>query len=882
MTKRILCIVLSFLLIFPAFSAFAKDDTIVPTKENPVVGGTEEMNEYMRWFNSRPLHERDSSEVIYPDDMRTLFSEGRKESVKQEEFEKYMTTEMAPWLKSYHMTTEQQIYQGEKGGEWGQLIFSIAASPYDKNVILFGNDTAGIYRSDDAGKTWRQSSDGLMGLSVNTILWDPDYKDTVYALMTGSKDKGRFGYLGVYKSEDNGYTWRHLHAMNGTKRVSKFLTFGMKNEKGQRPLFAGSNDISGTSAESNACKGIFRSYDRGETWESIGDFQNYPILNIHAFSDTELVVACVQGLGLMVSYDSGDTWENITSSIPLDKGDSTEETQLGGYNVAGLNAEANTIEDVAINPYDKNHWIAATHAVALYESKDAGKSWEKIPVDFGEAVVRDTVFVRTVQFSNKRVNGKTRLFLNMYSTTETVRISDDYGRTYTIPDYHQEKAYFEKNWHTGWFSEAIEFSPFDENVVYIGRGSTFRISTDGGINFYPSSSGYSGAAAWDFHFRDDGSVDYVAMIDTGMWRLAEGYEGPYTPVKDASRNKPNCSDGGAATGIAVDPNDKNHIFYVMGGDMYGRSAYVFESNDALEHSHYIESVREIIDKRKEDTGKASALSNTFIQYHNEDDNVIYTTYFRSYDNGKTWHENAIRVRAICVQDNDILYGTQYSGVVDDKRLFISYDRGETWLYTGIVIPVKGQMRTVIADTGEKGVLWCYEYSQVIRIDLKTGKVEVKGSAANGISILEGQRLEGQSLWQNPKNPKHLLVSARDIDRNSIMATFETIDGGESWHILEGMPPLVGVGAMNEHPTLPLVYFGTMMGTVVYDYSIYHKYLNGELEYDGNKNNYQGDSDKSALYEEEYENYEEYEQKMKEQNTEFTYEDDEKENMEVAE
>lgn len=785
-----------------------------------IIDADDDIKEYMKWFNSIPLYKRSSSDIIYPDDMTTMLTGGRIDAVKPEEYEQYMTTSLAPYIKVYHMTTEQQIYQKIKGGEWGQLIFSIAASPFDKNVILLGNDTSGIYRSDDGGKTWNLSCDGLMGLSVCTIAFDPDIEGVVYACMGGSTNKARFGYLGIYKSEDNGRNWRHVLSLDNTKRVGKLIAFGKLDSSGHRPIFAACDDITGYDSNGTGYKGIFRSYDRGESWENIG-FTDKNVLNIQTTPDTDLIIANVEKGGLQISTDNGNTWFDISGTIPLEKKEeqiNDEKASNTGYVVSGLNMDKNEIAAAAIDPYDSSHIIAGTFGIELYETFDCGKSWSKIDVDFGEAGIKDTAFLRTLHFSKMKKDGRARLFINMYSTTETVRYSDDYGRTFSIPDYHQEKAYFVKNWHTGWFAEAIEFSPFDDNIVYCGRGSTFRISTDGGENFYPSSSGYSGAAAYDFHFDKSGVLKYIAMIDTAMWRMAEGYEGDYIPVKDANKGKLSCSAGTSSTAVIVDPKDEKHIFYTLGGGIYGRQSYIMESADGLESAHYIESVRKIINERAEELGAASR-QNLFLKYHDEDSDVIYSNWFRSYDNGKTWIENTKNVRAVCLQDNDILYATEYTNVTEPKKLYVSYNRGESWVDTGIVIPTNGKMLSFIADVADRGVIWCAEYSKVYRIDLNTGKIELNGSGANGITILDGQRLEGCALAQNPRDKNHLIFSGRDIDRNSIQAAFETRNGGKTWERIKYLSQIAGPCSIKFHPAKTQVYFGSMMGTVVYDYGV---------------------------------------------------------------
>jgi len=451
---------------------------------------------------------------------------------------------------------------------------------------------------------------------------------------------------------------------------------------------------------------------------------------------------------------------------------------MTGYTLGNTGAIASDVTDIAIDPYDEKHWIVGTYGIELFETKDSGKTWAKIESDYGKPNFTNTAFLRKVEFSNYRVNGNTRLFINMRSTLQTVRFSDDNGKTFDYPDFHQEKAYFVRLWDTGWVDEGLAFSAHDPNLVFCGRGSTFRISTDGGNNFIPSSSGYSGAMAEEYFFDKNGVLKFIGMTDTAIWRMADGYEGDFIPVKDNVGRNAGISSGGCVSSIVQDPKNPNHYFYTIGGGGYARAQYIFETYDSFDTFSIVEQPAKIQDKRIEETQDADIRACMHLKYHDDDPNVIYTNWFRSYDNGKTWLENDIKMLAVCEQDNDILYGGDFIGTTDPKRIYISYDRGNTWSYTGMTIPQNGKYKAT-ADTGEKGVMWFFCNGRVYRLDFKLGKMELAGSSANGIDW-NSLRLESVSFAQNPRNPDHIIVGTRAIERNGAVPTFETVDGGKTW------------------------------------------------------------------------------------------------------
>ena len=93
-------------------------------------------------------------------------------------------------------------------------IGSIAVAPSDPNVVYVGSGEAnirgnvgqgnGIYKSTDAGKSWRQvwAQDGQIG----SLVVHPTNPDVAYAAVLG-KPFGPNPERGVYRTKDGGKTW---------------------------------------------------------------------------------------------------------------------------------------------------------------------------------------------------------------------------------------------------------------------------------------------------------------------------------------------------------------------------------------------------------------------------------------------------------------------------------------------------------------------------------------------------------------------------------------------------------------------------------------------------------------------------------------------------
>lgn len=126
-----------------------------------------------------------------------------------------------------------------------EAIHSLAQSESNADTLIAGTFT-GIFRSDDAGETWKQlptsSTPGLQ--HVESLAIDPRTTDTIYA--------GTF-YL-PYKSSDGGQTWRSIR--NGMIDDSDIFAIDI-DPRDPNHIIA------------SACSGIYESKNAGESWRKV-------------------------------------------------------------------------------------------------------------------------------------------------------------------------------------------------------------------------------------------------------------------------------------------------------------------------------------------------------------------------------------------------------------------------------------------------------------------------------------------------------------------------------------------------------------------------------------------------------------------------------------
>ncbi|NOY81070.1 MAG: hypothetical protein GXP31_08705 [Kiritimatiellaeota bacterium] len=146
----------------------------------------------------------------------------------------------------------------------GGAVMTVEISPHDPNLILAGSDVGGVFRSEDAGRSWRSASRGLDtrgDRAVADFLWDGADPAVVY-LAAGEcfgRPRGRYG--GLWRSSDFGKSWVLV------SREVRFSGFGSLRQWGNVLTF---DPADGSLLAGTAWDGVMRSNDDGRTWDRLG------------------------------------------------------------------------------------------------------------------------------------------------------------------------------------------------------------------------------------------------------------------------------------------------------------------------------------------------------------------------------------------------------------------------------------------------------------------------------------------------------------------------------------------------------------------------------------------------------------------------------------
>ena len=141
----------------------------------------------------------------------------------------------------------------------GGRVLAVEGALNDPKRFYFGAVNGGVWRTDDAGRTWAPIFDSVNVGSIGAIAVAPSSPKTLY-VGTGEADMRSdiAQGIGMFRSDDGGATWTAI-GLSDTQQIGKILVHP-RNPKVL--LVAALGHPYGPNAE----RGVFRSEDGGRHW----------------------------------------------------------------------------------------------------------------------------------------------------------------------------------------------------------------------------------------------------------------------------------------------------------------------------------------------------------------------------------------------------------------------------------------------------------------------------------------------------------------------------------------------------------------------------------------------------------------------------------------
>ncbi len=290
----------------------------------------------------------------------------------------------------------------------------IAADPAQPSTVYAGSASAGVLRSDDAGETWSPTSplgpDGAPGAVFSLAVSRAWRSDGAGVLLAGTEPSA------LFVSEDRGERWRECRALRSIPSAPTW-SFPPRPWTSHVRWIAPSPHDPALLLVGIELGGVMRSTDGGETWADHRPdaYRDCHSLAFHPIARGRAYEAA--GGGAALSLDGGETWtpaddgqtRHYVWALAVDPADPdtwyVSASPSAGHahhrpgqadsviyrrrgdapweelRRAGLPAPSETlVAALAADPGAAGRLFAGLRSGALYESRDYGESWQKLPV----------------------------------------------------------------------------------------------------------------------------------------------------------------------------------------------------------------------------------------------------------------------------------------------------------------------------------------------------------------------------------------------------------------------------------------------------------------------------------------------------------------------
>ena len=651
------------------------------------------------------------------------------------------------------MQNEQQKKLGTSGAGC-QWPVSLEASS-DGDLMLYGIDVAGLYKSTDHGENWVMANGGMGARGVGMFAIDPHNSNHVLALGLGTINGA------MYISTDKADTWKKTQSFptsgarylwdglefdpvsyDSTKNLTTDVYFstpydrdtGIRKSPSEKP---GTNSVL---QESQI--GLYKSTDGGETFALIINDKRLADGIVKITDDGEVYVGNQYGLFLIDK-------ENASVEKTYLENDAEADYSKG---ITGLDVVQNTIY---------------------------AQTWEgiyKLENDALTKITNDSYintwpqFLEVSESNPNHIIYQARKAVDNYYVNKTV-VSFDGGDTWEYVSNEKNSLFFNANWEAR--EKLYIIDPADDNnVMTFGCDDLVR-STDGGLNFKQAKgiSNLMQGGRFNFNYYEPNLLLFSAQDYTGV-----------------------ISTDGGKTYSALTIPEKGNLYGGFAADrdtIYG-FANVSWNGGTLTYTH--------------DGGKNwenTTLTSTEVPhsaYYSSlqsptNPNVLFAAEYYSKDKGYTWDKmnGCVSVFTFNYIGEKELYGAD-----DEGNIVVSYDNGDNWeklsdehwnrstrlkqqkildlAYDQVNNYAYAIVQSIITNSSDASKTYTIE--EIYKYDI-TNRV----SSKLNIPVDTSGTMRQKSVAVDPNSTSVVYVGGAGGYFSSATALLRSIDGGDTWSVL---------------------------------------------------------------------------------------------------
>ena len=599
---------------------------------------------------------------------------------------------------------------------------AVTGIPGDEKVFYQGATGGGVWKTTDAGASWKNISDGYFGGTIGAVEVAQSDRNVVYASGGEVTVRGNVSHgYGIWKSLNGGETWAYC----GLKEGQYIPRLRVHPDDPDLVYAAVLGHLFGPNEE----RGIYRSRDGGLNWEKIlyvspdagaCDLILDPVNPRIIYASTwrarrtpYSLESGGEGSDLWKSIDGGDTWIKLSDN----EGMPSRPIGIIGVSLSAAN-------------HKKIYAMVEAKEGGLFVSEDAGESWRRVNDDrnlrqrawyytrvYADPGNEDIVYVLNVGFHKSTDGGR---------TFETIRTPHG--------DHHD-----------------LWIDPLNSKHMAVADDGGAQVSHDGGQTWstmmnQPTAQFYRVITDDHFPYRI-----YGAQQDNSTVRIDSrsfGYGG-------ITEENWESTAGGESGWIAPDP-DNNEIVY---GGSYG--GYL------VRYNHETGEVRRVDIWPDNPMGwGADSLKERFqwnfpIIFSRHDNNTLYAAsnhLFKTTNEGQSWE----RISPDLTRDDKSKMGPSGGPITKDNTSVEYY----------------GTIFTIAESVSEPGLIWCGSDDGLIHITRNGGE---NWDNVTPPSSIMPEWIMINSMEADPFNAGGLYVAATSYKNDDYSPyLYRTKDYGRTW------------------------------------------------------------------------------------------------------
>ncbi len=691
------------------------------------------------------------------------------------------------------------VWRTDNGGTTYEPIFDdqgsfsigcVALDPNNPDVVWVGTGENnnqrsvgygdGVYRSDDGGKTWKNT--GLKESEhIGEIVVDPRDPDVVYVAAYGPLwDSG--GDRGLYKTTDGGDNWEKVLGIDKHTGVSDIemdprnpdLLYVSSHQRRRRVW----TYISGGPGSM-----VFKTRNGGKSWDTLntglpsGDLGRIGLAL--APSNPDMIYAIVEASGkkggFFRSTDRGASWEkrsgystsgNYYQEIKVDPRDPDKVysmntfgkvTRDGGKSFENIGLENKHVDDHAIwiDPDNTEHYIMGCDG-GLYETWDDGENWHFKPN------------LPITQFYKAEVDND-KPFYNIYGGTQDNNTLGGPSRTVSASGIVNSDWYITK----GGDGFEIQVDPKNSDIVYTESqyGVLARYDKQSGetVGIQPQPGENEDAYRWNW--------------DAPLLISPHDNKRLYFAANKVFRSDNRGNEWKTVSGDLTRELDRNKL-PVM-GRVWSMDAVAKNQSTSI-------------------YGNITALSESPLKegllYAGTDDGLIQV----SENGGESWREigkfPGVPKRTYChgivasKHDSNTVFAVFNNHKSGDFSPYIlkSTDKGKTWTSISGDLPDKGSVYTIQQDHQNPELLFCgTEYGVFFSVNGGKEWTQLKsGIPTIAVRDLEIQEREDDLVLASFGRGFYVLdnyAPLRNVTKDSLQKEAHLFGVKDAWEFIESTP-----------------------------------------------------------------------------------------------